>query len=827
MSVTVDVAVPVPAEPATGECSIRLPLPPAVQRAETGAPARPLLRDLASALLAALVFRYTRQEQIEIEALPLAGDAGPARSQPLDLEGFITGRALVRRAQLAWATPGRSAAAGAASEDRVAREVRLVLPRGLVEALSPARLDPTGATPATPASAAVTLTFVDESNALRVELTGDAGARDPAAAARMLEHLRRLAEGVLAQPDAHLAALPMLSDGEYQEIVSAWNATDRPYVVQCCIHEAFEKQVATTPDAPALVSGAVTLLYRELNARANQLAGVLVARGVGPEVLVGIALPDRLEATIALLAILKAGGAYVPLDPTSPRQRLQDIIEDARLTVVVTTSAVAERLPMPLEAALCIDLAAAQIAAQGSGNLPCRATPENAAYVIYTSGSTGKPKGVLGLHRTIVSALTWASTYVSSESAWNKAIEPARVCCLSAPISFGSAVMGLLLPLLGGAKLVLVPEGEGRDLTQLVDIWARYGVSRLVFVPPHLRQLLAMGPGVTSRLSAVNSVGLSGATLTPDVAHSFFEAFPDARLTNAYSATEVGTMSTMWHMTRDEPLRGMSIGRPIGNTRVYVLDPSFNPVPVWAIGEICVESADMTRGYVSRPGLTADRFIPNPFGAHRSSRLYRTGDLGRFFATGDIEFLGRGDHQVKVRGVRIELGEIEAALAEHPDVSEAVVGTCGDTDETKLAAYIVAASGRRPSVAAMREFLGTRIPDYMIPAYYVTLEKLPLTPRGKIDRFALPPPGTGRPQLDTPYTPPRTPVERRLAEIWQRVLSLDDIGVDDHFLELGGDSLTATRVVGEIKAAFGVELSVASLFSRPTVTQLSHELVHA
>jgi amino acid adenylation domain-containing protein len=754
---------------------------------------------LAAATIALVAYRYTRQDDLIIE--PESGGL----ALTIDLSRPCTFRALLRRV----GADHRADVTGWAS----AASCTLAVPPVITAPLRRSRAPITGADGTDDGhETAVFLTLADDAQGMSGRIDYRSEAFELETIARLCSHIERLLIGAAAEPERDLATLPMLDDSEYRTIVVEWNDTARPYDT-VCIQQAFEAQVARTPAARALLCAGETLTFDDLNRRSNQLARVLRAHGVGPEVLVGVCLVAPVDAVVTLLAVLKAGAAYVPLNPEHPRERLAQVIADSRLALIITTEALRHVCSIEDLSVLCLERLAAATARADGANLACEVTPDHAAYVIYTSGSTGQPKGVLGVHRSVTRAVAAATPFRDGE-----------VCCLNASLSFGSAVLGVFLPLLRGCPTVIVPEEQTRELQQLVGVWESTGVTRIVLVAPQLRQLLALGPEATSRLQHVSTVALSGAAATPDLVAAFFAAFPHARLINAYGSIEMGTMATRLEMTRESPSHGMSVGRAVSNMRVYVLDPNVNPVPIGVPGEIVVGSADLTRGYLNRPGLTAERFLPDRFGTAAGGRVYRTGDLGRFAADGQLEFLGRTDYQVKIRGVRIEPAEIQAALEAHPDVSEAVVVAHAVDGEQRLVAYIVNRQGAAPRSSELRRFISSRVPSYMVPALFVTLERLPLTARGKVDRAALPAPSGTRPELDTPYASPRSEIEGELAGIWSRLLRLDVVGIDDHFLELGGDSLIAARLVSEIERRFGIDLPVTTLLLRPTVALLAEEI---
>ena len=550
-----------------------------------------------------------------------------------------------------------------------------------------------------------------------------------------------------------------------------------------CIHELFERQVEKSPDARALQFGQELLTYAELNVRANRAAHYLRKRGVGPEIFVGLQMERSLDSIAALIGILKAGGAYVYLDPSYPDARRREMIEDCKPALILGT----------------LDLADEEIANPATG-----VALDNAAYVIYTSGSTGKPKGAVEVHRSMTSRLI---------SAPLPDIRPGDVCCLNSSLSFGISASRLFLPLVSGVPVVILPEDDVRDVTRFVLALETHRITSAFMVPAVLRKILAMGEDASSRLQGLRAVAVSGGALTREVAGRFFRLFPAANLVNVYGGSEIGTAAAMRVLTAQSDLTQISIGHPVVNTRIHILD-----------GEICVASRHLARGYLNQPALTAERFVPDPFSGDPAARMYRTGDLGRVLPNGEIQFLGRADHQVKVRGFRVELGEIEAALHAQEDILEAAVAARDVDGDKRLAGYIVLQPGAEANIQAVREQLSARLPDHMIPATLMFVNRLPRTNNGKVDRNALPPPSPSRPEMESAYEIPRTATERTIAGIWEELLEMRPVGIRDHFLDLGGDSLTAVRLIVRIWQCFGIQVDFRSIFDYPTVAELAAEV---
>ena len=677
---------------------------------------------------------------------------------------------------------------------------------------------------------------------------------DRSTAERLLAHFQTVLEGAVADPGRSLHALPVLSAAERRQLVEDWNATAAAYPgAERCIHELIAAQAAQTPGAPAVELAGEVLTYGELDARANRLARTLRGMGVGPEVLVGIALDRSLELLVGLLAVLKAGGAYVPLDPGYPGERLAFMLEDSGAPVLLAQAHTAERLPA--HRAETVLLAAGWQGEGSAAPLPPSGGPDHPAYVIYTSGSTGRPKGVVNSHRGVVNRLLWMQA--------EHGLTPADAVLIKTPVSFDVSVWELFGPLLAGARLVVARPDGHRDPAYLARTIAERGVTIAHFVPSMLQVFLedleaGRAAGTLRRVHA------SGEALPWDLVQRFAARLPGVELLNLYGPTEAAVEVSAWRCQPGDGRRAVPIGHPIANVRLHVLDRHGNPAPVGVAGELLIGGVALARGYLRRPDLTAERFVPDPFvglgDARPGDRLYRTGDLVRVAPDGSpdrkapggvdrkapggvdrkapggvdrkapggaIEYLGRLDHQVKVRGFRIELGEIEAALAAHPGIREAVVvaredGLAGDR---RLVAYLVAAGRIAP--AELRQALAVRLPEFMVPAAFVQLDALPLNPSGKVDRRALPAPeepARGA-RGERPAALPRGRAERLVAEVWRDVLGLEQVGADDNFFDLGGHSLLMIRVHARLRAAFGRDdLPLIDLFRHPTVRALAGHL---
>jgi amino acid adenylation domain-containing protein len=630
---------------------------------------------------------------------------------------------------------------------------------------------------------------------------------------RMQRHFARLLDAVVQNPNRSIGALEMLSDDERDQALAAATRTSTDYAVGC-LHELFERQVAATPDAPALTFEGETLCYAELNARANRVAHALRDLGVEPETLVALCLERSLDLVVAVLGVLKAGGAYVPLDPDYPADRVAFVLSDSAPRVLLTQERLLARLPEHDATVLCIENAA------GSGENPESTTgPENLAYVIYTSGSTGKPKGVQVEHRQVARLFT-------ATDEWYR-FGPADVWTMFHSYAFDFSVWELWGALLYGGRLVVPPLWTTRSPEALAELLAAeqvtvFNATPTLFVSVQ-DELIRSGDDL-----ALRYVVFGGEALRPSALRPWYRRFRDggATLVNMYGITETTVHVTYRPLVAKDFERDVSpIGEPIPDLELHLLDQHLNPVPVGVPGELFVGGSGVARGYLNRPELTAERFIPSPFGA---GRLYRSGDTARYREHGEVEFLGRNDDQVKIRGFRIELGEIEAALTSIGTVARCAVVPFDGSGDTRLAAYVVPAE---PSAnteqlrADLREGLGEKLPAFMVPASLTILEELPLTSNGKLDRKALPAP-VWEEQPDVAFVAPRTPTEIAIAEIWCDILDVDRVGVQDNFFHLGGHSLLAARVVTQVRKRFAIEISVRAAFQHPTLAGFA-ELVAA
>ncbi|HST60256.1 MAG TPA: amino acid adenylation domain-containing protein, partial [Longimicrobium sp.] len=625
---------------------------------------------------------------------------------------------------------------------------------------------------------------------------------------RMLGHLERVLEQVVEDADRRMSALALLGEAEQARVVDEWNRTAADYPADACIHTLIAEQTARTPDAVAVVFADDALTYAELDARANRLARRIVSLGAGPEAFVGICLDRSAEMVVAMLAVLKSGAAYLPLDPSYPADRLAYMLEDSGAPLLITQQALRNLLPADGVRVLSIDAEAdaSAIAAESADAPATSVVAENAAYVIYTSGSTGRPKGVQVTHGNAVSFFTGMDGRVGGT---------ARGTWLAVTrISFDIHVLELLWTLARGFRVVVQPEPDrARDGETIAEQIRRHGVTHLQCTPSLAAMLIAES-GIEA-LAGLDRILLGGEALPADLAAQIRTVLPDG-VVNMYGPTE----TTVWSATHAVDRDGaVPIGRPIANTRVYVVDAAMHAQPAGVPGELLIGGAGVTRGYLARPELTADRFVPDAFSATPGARLYRTGDRARWRADGVLEYLGRIDQQVKIRGFRIEPGEIESVLRRHPAVAEcAVVARASAAGDTRLVAYVVGAA----DAEALRAHVGASLPDYMVPAAFVSLDALPLTPNGKLDRKALPAPDFAA--AADAYEAPRTETEATLAGIWADVLRVERIGVRDDFFALGGHSLLATRMVSRVREAFGVELPLRAVFEAPVLARLAERV---
>jgi len=626
---------------------------------------------------------------------------------------------------------------------------------------------------------------------------------------RMVGHFLTLLESVAADPGMRLNELPMLTDAERQQLLIEWNDTAVDYPDKC-IHELFEEQVERAPGVVAAVFENQELTYGELNKQANRLAHSLIEKGVGNETLVAICVERSLEMIVSLLAILKAGGVYVPLDPDYPEARLTFILEDCREPLLLTTEALSKHFT-GFEGDRLILNEDSSLTGQSDENPRVSTDPENLAYVIYTSGSTGYPKGVEIPHRGVV-RLVCENDYCRFDCD--------RVFLQFAPVSFDAATFEIWGALLHGARLVIAPPGR-YAIDRIPELIAQHRITTAWLTAGLFNQFVDGDSGV---LSGIEELLIGGEILSTKHVSKALKRLPGTRIINGYGPTEITTFASTFRIERGEDYSTIPIGKPIANTQVYILDKALHPLPIGITGELYIGGAGLARGYLNQPELTAERFIEIEV-LGKTERVYRTGDLCRWRADGNLEFLGRIDQQIKIRGFRIELGEIEAVLSTQLGIMESVVLAREDTlGEKRLVAYVVLDQENPTSTVALRRALAEKLPGYMLPTAYVSLDTLPLTTNGKLDRNALPVPELDRSAAGVVYTAPRTPIEESLASIWKEVLGLKQVGIHDDFFELGGHSLQATRVVSRIGLVFEVNLPLRRLFDAPTIHNLANSI---
>ncbi|HLM55240.1 MAG TPA: amino acid adenylation domain-containing protein [Pyrinomonadaceae bacterium] len=631
---------------------------------------------------------------------------------------------------------------------------------------------------------------------------------------RLIKHLTTLLEGIAADPDRRIGDLPLLTPQEREQLLSLHNDTRRDPPPARTIHQLIEAQAERTPDAAALEFGGEVLSYRELNGRADRLARRLRALGVGPEVRVGLVIERSAEQIIGLLGVLKAGGAYVPVEASAPRERARYVLEDAGARVVVTTDAALGEEVKP-EGAEVVGIGAEGWEAEGDGGpVESGVGGENAAYVIYTSGSTGRPKGVVVSHASLVNSVL---------APYAERVEAVTSSLMLMSYAFDGSMLSIFYALFQGGRLSLPREGEQADPAQVARLIAEKGITYVCVVPSFYKLLLEQARA--EQLRSLRVVHVAAEAVPPKLVEGHFRLIPEAQLVNIYGPTEITVWCCSYEFRAGEALPPVPIGHPSRGMQAYVLDEHLQPAPVGVAGELYAGGAGVARGYLNRPGLTAERFVPDPFGDEPGARLYRTGDRVRVLPSGEIEYLGRFDHQVKVRGYRIELGEIEAALARLDGVREAAVVVREDeAGDKRLVGYVAADGGRRLSAGELRGRLQRELPEYMTPSAFVLMEGLPRTASGKVNRTALPAPEKGRDAVAERFVAPRTPIEELLARIWGEVLKLESVGINDDFFDLGGHSLLATQLVSRVRESFAVELPLRALFESPTVAGLAERV---
>jgi amino acid adenylation domain-containing protein/non-ribosomal peptide synthase protein (TIGR01720 family) len=643
-------------------------------------------------------------------------------------------------------------------------------------------------------------------HSLHFKLSYDSNSFQSETIERMLAHLSRLLEGlVTSEPGQSWHQLPLLTEAEQQQL-HAWNQTETDYPVSKTIVDLFQAQVEKTPNHIAVVFEEQALSYQALNTKANQLAHYLMTLGVGAETLVGICVERSLEMAIGLLGILKAGGAYVPLDPDYPPERLQFMLEDSKVKVLLSQSHLQESLPVSTAFVIYLDSDWKQIAASSGENLARQSGPSNLVYVIYTSGSTGVPKGVMVEHSALVNLLSDMSSRLELTST-------DKLLALTT-LSFDIAALELYLPLITGSQIILINRNTANNGETLVQKLAEAQITIMQATPATWKLLLQSGWHQLTPLTIL----CGGEALPRQLGQTLLKN--SQQLWNVYGPTETTIWSSIHNVTQS-PEKPQLVGSPIANTQIYILDANHNPTPLGIPGELCIGGQGLARGYLNRPELTKEKFIEiEIFGKYQ--RIYKTGDLARWLPDGNLEYLGRLDHQVKLRGFRIELGEIETSLTQHQAVREAVVVLIKDDNNPRLAAYITLATPIDEVASVLRTWLKTRLPEYMLPASFTVLDKLPLTPNGKIDRNALPAPDALL--TNKHYQAPHDTVELQLSQIWENLLKVRPIGITDNFFELGGHSLLAVRLIAQIEQQFNKHLQLATLFQNASIEQLANQI---
>ncbi|MEU6299767.1 non-ribosomal peptide synthetase [Streptomyces erythrochromogenes] len=688
----------------------------------------------------------------------------------------------------------------------------MVLLRGADAAAEPARSpDPAVRAvhpPGVPAAHDITVEFTETgSGELAGLLEYDAALFDPVTAQVLARHLTVLLAAAAADPARTVEDLPLADEEELRLLTTEWAVNRADFPADRCVHELVTERARLRPDAVAVTAGLQTLTYAELDARANRLAHLLVADGVRPGTFIAVCLPRGPELVTALLAVLKAGCAYLPLNPDYPEDRLGFMLSDAGVPLCLTESWLTGKLPSTGTRMIALDEQDEALAAQPAGPPAVAVTADDPAYIMYTSGSTGTPKGAVIGHRSVVRLFCNAD--------WVR-LGPDDVMAQGSDVTFDAATLEIWGPLLAGSRMVVVDKDTLLDPAALTAALRRHGVTTLFVTTAVFNQIVAADPYA---FGALRHVLFGGEAANSVRVAEVLAAAPPQRLVNLYGPTETAVLGT-WHLIReaDEHLP-VPIGRPVANTTAYVLDDRLRPVPIGVAGELFIAGPGVARGYLNRPELTADRFLDNPHDGAPDHRMYRTGDLVRWTSAGVLEYVGRADHQVKVRGYRIEPGEIELVLQQHPDVGVALVVALADGEHKRLVGYVTpAAAGRRPQPAELREFVSARLPVHMVPSAVVCLEQFPLTPSGKVDRKALPAPGHAAAPAEVQE--PRTGPERLLAQIWSDVLGVPAVGVTDNFYELGGDSILGIRVVARAKKA-GLVISAKDVFRKQTIAELA------
>ena len=648
-------------------------------------------------------------------------------------------------------------------------------------------------------------------NSISAEFHYDSALFAAADIKRLSEHFQALLESTVKNPEVAISQVDILSDRDRLQLLIDFNQTQKDYPKNKCVHQLFEEQAERNPDSIAVVFESEQITYRELNDRANLLAHHLQNLGVEPEVVVGICVDRSLETIVGMLGVLKAGGAYLPIDPTTPIERKALMLEDAQVKVVLVQQRLLESLPKTQANIVCIDTDIPTV----SESYTARASSDNLAYVIYTSGSTGIPKGVAIEHRQLLNYL---------HSIQEKLNLPADASF--ATVSTFAADLGntaIFPALCFGGCLHIISQERATDPEALGEYFCRNPIDCLKIVPSHLAALL--NSSQPKSILPGKRLILGGESANWSLIKTLRNLAPRCSVFNHYGPTETTVGVLTYQVEFDKigcDFDTVPLGLPIANTQIYILDSYLQSVPIGVAGELYIGGDNLARGYLNRPELTAEKFIPNPFDTQAKTRLYKTGDLARYLPDGNIEFIGRIDDQVKIRGFRIELGEIEAVLGQHPDIAQAVVVAREDEmAQKRLVAYLISEPKQAPTHKEIRNFLTSKLPEYMVPSAFAILKSLPLNSNGKVDRRALPAPDEMRPELTENFVAPRTNIEEVLAAIWAEVLKIEKVGIYDNFFELGGHSLLATQVISRVRQAFQVELPLHRLFESATVADFA------
>jgi amino acid adenylation domain-containing protein len=597
--------------------------------------------------------------------------------------------------------------------------------------------------------------------------------------------------------------------------IHEWNQTGYEFSAELSVHCQFEQIAERFPQAVVLTHQNQSITYEELNGRSNILAHQLRSKGIGPDTFVAILMDRSIEMLVAILGILKAGGAYVPLDSAYPQERLAFMLADTQAAVLITQTHLKDRLAHYQNALVIMDANWGAEETSNRGNLQLINDGEHVAYVMYTSGSTGRPKGVMIPHRAIL-RLVLGANYAK--------LDTNTVSLQLAPVSFDASTLEIWGPLLNGGRCVLYPKSGTPDMRDLKKVISKNGVNVLWLTASLFNNIIAES---LETITGVDQILTGGEALSVHHMRLANEKLPDSEFINGYGPTECTTFATTFSIPKSIPndWKSIPIGRPIVNTQVYVLDEQRQPVPIGEQGELYIGGLGVARGYLNLPELTQERFVPNPFAEDSSAKLYKTGDEVRFLEDGRIDFIGRKDDQIKLRGYRIELGEIEFQLNKHDCLIDAkVVMHQDDVGNKQLAAYVIHKEDEITTVSELRRFLGENLPDYMIPSLFVFVESFPLTVNGKLDHAQLPAPGGKRPQIDQPYVAPRNRVEKWLAKLWQELLNLDKVGVQDRFFELGGDSLRAGQFVNQIQKELGITIPIVAIYQAYSIEKFAEML---